>query len=127
MDPHRVVLGHSGDTADVDHLQQLAEAGYVLGMDQFGVNLDTTFEAPADTVIELCRRGFTESMVLAHDASCYIDWLEPSVLAVLPQWHYLHIEQDVLPYLREHGVTDEQIDTMLVHTPRRFFEQVGSY
>jgi len=31
--------------------------------------------------------------------------------------------QDVLPYFREHGVTEEQIDTMLVHTPRRFFEQ----
>ena len=66
-------------------------------------------------------------MVLSHDASCYIDWLDPSVLALLPQWHYLHIEQDVLPYLREHGVTDEQIDTMLVANPRRFFEKVGAY
>ena len=40
----------------------------------------------------------------------------------LPQWHYLHIEQDVLPYLRDHGVTEEQITTMLVDNPRRIFE-----
>ena len=127
VDPHRVVLGHSGDTTDADHLQRLAEAGFVLGMDRFGVNIETTFEDRADVVVELCRRGFAESMVLSHDASCYIDWLEPGAMDLMPQWHYLHIEQDVLPYLRDHGVKDDQIDTMLVDTPRRFFEQTGSY
>ena len=127
VDPRRVVLGHSGDTTDADHLEQLADAGFVLGMDRFGINLDTTFEARADTVVEMCRRGYAESMVLAHDASCYIDWLAPGVMDLLPQWHYLHIEQDVLPYLRDHGVTDQQIDTMLVGNPRRIFEQQGMY
>lgn len=127
VDPRRVVLGHSGDSTDVEHLSALADAGFVLGMDRFGINLDTTFEARADTVVEMCRRGYAEAMVLAHDASCYIDWLAPGVMDLLPQWHYLHIEQDVLPYLREHGVTDEQIDTMLVGNPRRFFEQQGAY
>ena len=61
-------------------------------------------------------------MVLSQDASCYIDWIDPDVMPFLPQWHYLHIDEDVLPYLREHGVTEEQIDTMLVDVPRRFFE-----
>ena len=127
VDPRRVVLGHSGDTTDADHLQVLADAGFVLGMDRFGVNLDITFEARCDVVVEMCRRGYTDRMVLSHDAACYIDWIDPAVLAVMSQWHYLHIEQDVLPYLRDHGVTDDQIDTMLVANPRRFFEQVGSY
>ena len=66
-------------------------------------------------------------MVLAHDASCYIDWLAPgrdgpAAAVALP-----HIHDDVLPYVREHGVTDEQIETMLVANPRRYFENVGSY
>jgi phosphotriesterase-related protein len=38
------------------------------------------------------------------------------------QWHYLHIHDEVLPYLRDHGVTEEQITTMLVDVPRRYFE-----
>ena len=46
----------------------------------------------------------------------------PRRFTFLPQWHYLHIEQDVLPYLRDHGVTEEQITTMLVDNPRRIFE-----
>ncbi|MGH3744049.1 MAG: phosphotriesterase family protein [Mycobacteriales bacterium] len=121
VDPARVVLGHSGDSTDADHLTQLAEAGFVLGMDRFGINLGTTFEARADIVVEMCRRGFAERMVLAHDAACYIDWIDPALRPMMPQWHYLHIEQEVLPYLREHGVTDEQITTMLVDNPRRYF------
>lgn len=122
VDPARVVLGHSGDTTDADHLTELAEAGFWLGMDRFGINLGTTFEARADIVVELCRRGFAGRMVLSHDAACYIDWLDPDVLPFLPQWHYLHLEQDVLPYLRERGVTEQQITTMLVDNPRRVFE-----
>jgi phosphotriesterase-related protein len=123
VDPRRVVLGHSGDSPDCDHLSELAEAGFVLGMDRFGINLEVTFEQRADTVVEMCRRGYAGQMVLSHDAQCYIDWMPPQLPAVvLPQWHYRHIVDDVLPYLREHGVTEEQITTMLVEVPRRVFE-----
>jgi phosphotriesterase-related protein len=127
VDPRRVVLGHSGDSPDVDHLTELADHGFILGMDRFGINVETTFEARADTVVELCRRGRAEQMVLSQDASCYIDWIDPEVISAMHQWHYLHIVDDVLPYLRDHDVTDAQIDTMLVATPRRYFENVAPY
>lgn len=123
----RVVLGHSGDSTDVDHLSELADYGFILGMDRFGINAETTFEARSDTVVEMCRRGYADRMVLAHDASCYIDWIDPNVIQFMDQWHYLHIHNDVLPYLREHGVSDEQIDSMLVDTPRRYFENTEAY
>ncbi len=120
--PERIVLGHSGDTTDADHLSELAEAGFVLGMDRFGINLETTFEARADIVVEMCRRGFAGSMVLSQDAACYLDWIDPDVMAFLPQWNYEHISTEVVPYLLEHGVTQEQVDQMLVDNPRRYFE-----
>jgi phosphotriesterase-related protein len=122
VDPRRIVLGHSGDTTDCDHLSALADAGFILGMDRFGVNITTSFEARADTLIEMCRRGYAEQMVLSQDAACYIDWIDPNVLPFLDQWHYRHLTEDVLPYARERGVTDEQIETMLVDVPHRFFE-----
>lgn len=120
VDPSRIVLGHSGDTTDCDHLAQLADCGFVLGMDRFGVNLATTFEARAATLIEMCRRGYADRMVLSQDAACYFDWAPPELTArTMPQWHYLHLHDEVLPYVRSHGVTEEQIDTMLVDVPRR--------
>lgn len=121
--PDQVVLGHSGDTTDADHLSVLAESGFWLGMDRFGINLETTFEARADTVVEMCRRGFADRMVLSHDAACYLDWIDPDAVPFLPQWHYLHLGQDVLPYLRDQGVTDAQITTMLVDNPRRILDR----
>ena len=127
VDPTRVVLGHSGDSADVDHLSALADQGFILGMDRFGLNVETTFEARADTVVEMCRRGYADRMVLAHDAACYIDWIDPNVIALLTQWNYLHIYDEVLPYIRERGVSDAQIDAMLIETPRSYFENNGAY
>jgi phosphotriesterase-related protein len=127
VDPGRVVLGHSGDTTDADHLSALADAGFVLGMDRFGIYLETTFEARCDVVVEMCRRGYAERMVLSQDTSCYIDWIDPQVMALLPQWTYTHIHEEVLPYLREHGVSEDQLETMLVTNPRRYFENVGTY
>ncbi|MFB6678425.1 hypothetical protein ACFCWG_39635 [Streptomyces sp. NPDC056390] len=43
-------------------------------------------------------------------------------MPLLPQWHCLHIADEVLPYLERRGVTEEQIDTMLVDVPCRCFE-----
>jgi phosphotriesterase-related protein len=127
VDASRVVLGHSGDSDDVDHLSSLADEGFILGMDRFGLNVETTFEARADTVVEMCRRGYADRMVLSHDAACYIDWIDQNVLAMMTQWNYLHIHDEVLPYLRERGVSDAQIDAMLVDTPRRYFENKAAY
>ena len=116
VDPSRIVLGHSGDSADVRHLLELADLGFVLGMDRFGLG---SLEARAEPVLELVRRGYAGQLVLSHDAACYIDWMAPGVREHLPQWHYRHVVEDVVPYLEGGGVTEAQIQTMLVDVPRR--------
>lgn len=120
--PTSVLLAHSGDTTDADHLQSLADAGFLLGMDRFGIDLTLDFDSRVGIVAEMCRRGYAERMVLAQDASCHIDWIQPDLKAFMPNWHYLHIHRDVLPALLDRGVTQDQIDQMLVANPRRFFE-----
>jgi phosphotriesterase-related protein len=123
VDPHRVLLAHVGDITDADALAALAAEGFLLGMDRFGIDAILGFDERVDTVVELCRRGWAGRMVLAHDTSCYIDWVDPILMAFVPNWHYLHISNDVLPALRERGVTDDQIDEMLVANPRAWFER----
>ncbi len=46
--------------------------------------------------------------------------------AFAPAWHYGHLFDDVLPALRERGVTEAQIETMLVANPRRYFSGPAS-
>jgi len=130
VDLSRVVIGHCGDSPDLDYLQKLLDAGSILGMDRFGIDGYLTTEQRVQVVAELCRRGHADQLVLSHDASCYIDWIEGEVpLAPLPNWHYLHISKDVIPALLAAGVTESQIETMLVDTPRRFLQSqnLGGY
>lgn len=119
----KVVIGHSGDTTDLDYLMRLADNGSLLGMDRFGLDVLLPFEQRVDTVAELVRRGYTDRVVLAHDASCFIDWFDAEAKAqAVPRWNFRHISEDVLPALRERGVTEADIGTMLVANPRRYFE-----
>jgi phosphotriesterase-related protein len=128
VDLANVVIGHSGDTTDLDYLTALADAGSSLGMDRFGLDSILGFEQRVDTVAELCRRGRAGSVVLSHDAACYSDAFSGATLRqTAPNWHYLHITRDVLPALRERGVTEEQIRTMLVDNPRRILTPAAPY
>lgn len=128
VDLSRVIIGHSGDTKDIAYLEELIAAGSYLGMDRFGVDNILSFDDRVDIVAQMCQRGHAAKMVLAHDASCYIDWLPEAALPlVLPNWHYLHIHNDVLPALRARGVSEDQITTMLVDNPRAIFSHGGGY
>jgi len=128
VDLARVIIGHSGDTTDTDYLEELIAEGSYIGMDRFGIDVLLPFEDRVKTVARLCERGHAERMVLSHDAACFNDWLPEAALpVVVPNWHYLHIHNDVIPALKRHGVTDEQINAMLVDNPRRIFERQGSY
>lgn len=122
VDLTKVVVGHSGDTTDTDYLRELADSGAVLGMDRFGIDTFSPFEDRVNTVAAMVELGYTDSMVLSHDASCYSDFYSiEDVTTALPNWHFTHIHDDVLPALRERGVTDDQIETMMVHNPRKYF------
>jgi phosphotriesterase-related protein len=122
----KLVIGHSGDSSDLAYLTALIEAGSILGMDRFGIDTLLPFEERVATVAELCRRGFAEHLVLSHDAACFIDWFEDvTARAAMPNWHYTHIHDDVLPALRVRGVTEAQIETMLVANPKRYFTKTG--
>jgi phosphotriesterase-related protein len=127
VDLARVVIGHSGDTTDIDYLEELIANGSYIGMDRFGIDVLLPFEDRVNTVARLCERGHAEKMVLSQDAACFNDWLPENVNAILPRWHFLHIHNDVIPALKERGVTDAQINTMLVDNPRKIFERQDPY
>ena len=111
-----VVLAHSGDATDPEYLTALADAGFFLGMDRFGLPSATETEARVRTVAEMCARGFAASMMLSHDAACYLDWVEPELRS--PDWHFRHIDAGVIPMLLDAGVSAEDVQKMEVDAPR---------
>ena len=125
LDLTRVVVGHSGDSNDLDHLKSLADTGATLGMDRFGIDAYNPTADRVATIVALCEQGYADRMVLSHDASCFMDWFGPNFVdlreAVMPNWHYEHISDDVIPMLVERGVSQSDIDQMMIGNPARYF------
>ena len=125
VDLTKVVIGHAGDSNDLDYLMELADAGATLGMDRFGLDLFNPTADRVRTIAALAARGYADRMVLAHDASCFIDYFgaghDAVRAAAAPNWHFTHISDDVIPALREAGVDEAQVRQMLVENPRRYF------
>ena len=62
-----------------------------------------------------CERGYADRVILSHDNVAFNNWgaappYQPGV--------YLRIPTVVLPALREHGMSEEEIDMMLSGNPR---------
>ncbi len=128
VDLSRVVIGHSGDSDDIEYLSTIVRRGSYIGMDRFGLEFFLPTEKRVETVAKLCQMGLADNMVLSHDTNCYMDTIPPAIKQErMPNWHFLHISRDIIPALRAKGVTDEQIRTMTVDNPRRIFERQGAY
>ncbi len=120
-DLSRVLVGHAGDTTDLDYLTAVLQTGCFVGLDRFGVQALLPDEDRIATVAELVRRGWASQLMLSQDASCWSGWRTPAQrLKQHPHWDMARLGNHILPALREAGVTDADIDTMTIHNPRRF-------
>ena len=128
VDLSRVVIGHCGDTTDIGYLDELIGNGSYIGMDRFGLDSSCRSRNGSTPWPACANAGTPTRWCCPTTPSCFIDWLPEELVPVaMPNWHYLHIHNDVLPALKARGVTDEQITTMLVDNPRKIFENQGGY
>jgi phosphotriesterase-related protein len=121
VDLTRVVIGHSGDTTDLDYLKAVMDTGATIASDRFGYALEgtpTTQERVA-VIAALCSQGYADRIVVSHDAMLHTDWLGPEYLAMYPDWTPTYIPTAVLPALRDAGVSEADIHQILVDTPAR--------
>jgi phosphotriesterase-related protein len=127
VDLRRVIIGHSGDSEDLGYLRGLMERGSTIGMDRFGLEHFLPTAKRVEVLARLCAEGYAGKMVLSHDANCWSDMLsEDDKRRTRPLWHYNHISDDILPALRKAGVSEAQIQQMLVENPRAIFEATGA-
>jgi phosphotriesterase-related protein len=122
VDLGRVMIGHSNETTDLGYLEQVIAAGSYLGWDRCGLGVAVPLDAQLDTLAELCGRGYAGRVMLSHDKASFTDWFTNAEQDfVLPDWQFSYIHSGLLPLLRERGVSDAQVEQMLVRNPREFF------
>ncbi|WP_297081415.1 phosphotriesterase [uncultured Demequina sp.] len=122
--PDRVVVGHAGDSTDLDYLLTLAARGAYLGFDRFGMEHVLPDDARIRMLLAVLDAGLVEQVVLSHDAAVFSRVTPPAWRTVhAPLWHMEHLFETVLPRFTAAGVSDREIETMLVDTPRRLLSE----
>ena len=95
-------------------------------MDRYGLEAFLPIERRNATVTALLERGHADRMLLSQDYCATIDWysveVEEQLLAagVAKDWSMTLVFDQVIPALREAGMTDDQLETMLVQNPKRW-------
>ena len=120
VDPTRLVVGHSGDSKDLEYLLDLIETGVTLGMDRFGMAHTGDDEKRVRTVLELLGRGHADQLVLSQDCAFYSRVTPPSWRRVhTPVWTHDHLSRRIVPRLLESGADPRDLRTMMVDNPCR--------
>jgi phosphotriesterase-related protein len=122
VDLRHVIIGHSCGTADLRYHVDLLDRGCLLGFDRFGLEILQPDRLRLAALIGLIGIGFHKQIVLSHDSVwCWRGRPLPLPETLMPNWKPTHLFTDILPRLREAGVSEEKIEAMLVGNPRRFF------
>ncbi|NYI04911.1 phosphotriesterase family protein [Allostreptomyces psammosilenae] len=123
--PGSITVAHAGDSPDHGYLKELAATGAYLGCDQFGMQALRPDEERIATVLKLVGDGHVEQLLLSHDSSAFMDHVLPEQRAFLyPQWNWTHLHARILPAMREAGLAEADITTMLQDNPRRLLSGV---
>jgi phosphotriesterase-related protein len=130
VDPEKIQIAHTGDTDDLDYIERLLATGVYIGLDRYGIDLFLPTDRRNATASELLRRGYEEQMFLSQDFDIPIanglDWYPPEVIQQLEaagaatNWSMTFIFEQIIPALAADGMTDAQLDTMLVGNPKRW-------
>ena len=117
VSPSLVAIGHSF-TSDVAYLREVLERGFYLSVDHFRWRRDIEAEV-LEAVRQLCSEGHAARIMLGHDHvvemhlfSAHGPHDEPS--------GFSYVTREARPKLAALGVSDADIDAMLIGAPAAF-------
>jgi phosphotriesterase-related protein len=123
---HRIIVGHSCGSADHDYHMRILRGGSYVGFDRFGLEMLQTDDTRVASLMAILGKGAVSRVVVSHDTVwCWRGEPIPApeaFAALLGIWTPTHFFERIIPKLKAAGATDADIETMLVHNPRRFFE-----
>ena len=127
-DPERTIMSHVDRTLfDLASLVELARRGCYIQFDLFGHEISHYTLAPIDMPNDAMRinhfqgliaNGYGEKLLVARDIAT------KHKLVKYGGDGYAHILENVVPIMKRKGMTQDQIDSILVHNPARILTMV---
>jgi len=125
---HKIIIGHSCGSQDHAYHMGLVDGGAYVGFDRFGIESICSDDDRIEALLKLVRAGKSRQLVVSHDSV----WCLRGALLPPPRMEEmklglgpLRFERVIRPKLMAAGVSEGEIDTMLVDNPRRYFAGVA--
>ncbi len=111
--PEKIIIGHMDLSQDPDYILSVLKEGVNIGFDTVGKNNYCPDRFRGKTLKQIAKEGFLGQVVLSMDItrkSHLKKWGGPG---------YAYLFETFLPMLREYGLSEEQIDMLLIDNPDR--------
>ena len=113
VDPEAVIVGHTDENPDIENLVKLVERGAWIQFDTVGKEQYIPDEERANLVVEFKERGLLDCLLLSQDRN-----RKPNL-----RWYggpgYSDLINRFLPMLRDRGVSNDDIETLMIKNPSR--------
>jgi phosphotriesterase-related protein len=113
-DPGRVLVGHADTNPRLDYHLALLERGAWLGFDTAGQLDKATDGWRAERIAELASRGYLGRLLISSDVC------KRPALRAFGGTGYAHVLTELVPLLRARGLSEAEVDRLLVENPRRY-------
>jgi phosphotriesterase-related protein len=125
VDARKIVIGHMCGNASLEYQMATIDKGVFVAFDRWGLDVIFPDNLRRATLLGLLGLGFADRIVLSQDCNAQTmgrpfelpDFVKP----LIANWSYTHIFKNIIPKLKEAGVTDAQVGQMLVENPRNIF------
>ena len=115
----KVVLSHIDGSLDTEYHKSLAKRGAYIEYDSFGSEVymdsigqrDFSDAERVECVVEMIKSGYISQLLLSHDVSWKIH------LKQYGGYGYDHLLTHIEPMLRRKGISQDQIDIMMIENP----------
>ena len=128
--PHKISISHVDIEIDLDYCRRMLGSGVFIEFDNFGKEFfidrrvyrgfaGGIFARDTDRVQvlrTLVDEGYAGQLLLSNDVCL------KTVLHRYGGWGYDHVLTHIVPMMRDQGISDEQIDIIVLDNPRRFLD-----
>lgn len=126
VDPLKIMCGHMCCNSSIEYQLEVLKRKTFIAFDRFGVEAIMPDEVRKIMLVGLIGSGYADRIMLSQDCfGCGFGRggiLPENRKRKLQNWTYTNIFRNILPALRAAGITEEQINQMMVENPRRLFE-----
>jgi phosphotriesterase-related protein len=112
-DPRRIIIGHCDSVPDLDYQEEIARNGSYVEFDTIRGGSEYDLDRVVSYVMNLFKKGFENRILLSHDVCLR------SQLSIYGGCSYDFIPVKFVPRLKEAGLSNADIETLLIHNPRQ--------